>query len=272
MDAAPSRRGENWAFWLGIASLGCLGPITGVLAVIVGAVVLSRAKGARPALAIAGVVAGAFGTAAGILALVVGADLLEHRSERRAVRPAPPQAQQEPAPVPYEAPALPPGHPPIDGTAKDEPAAPTTVQTIGDVALIQISSDETRSLERLLTAYRREKQPLVLYVRAPRCGPCKRFESTLPTPPMQAALGKTVLLALDAATFETDLESLRIDTRDVPTFVHVSDTVPPRALDAITGIEWDDDVPQNIAPVFSRFLAGTLRTRRMAPPFVGTLL
>ena len=274
--AQPPRRGENWAFWLGIASLGCLGPITGVLAVIVGAVVLGRAKGARSPLALAGVIAGALGTAAGVLALLVGADLLERRNERLAVTAAPASPPQLAFPdVPDQAPVLPPGHPPISPklrTPLDEPAAPTSVGNVGETALVQVGEGETRSLEGLVAAYRREQQPLLLYVRAPRCAPCKRFEATLTSPLMQAALGKSVLLALDAATFEGELEALRIDTRDVPTFVNLSDAAPARALDAITGAEWDDDLPQNIAPIFSRFLAGTLQKRRMAPPFVGTLL
>jgi hypothetical protein len=267
MEPAPLRRGENWAFWLGIASLTCLGPITGVLAVILGAVVLKRARGSRPSLAIAGVIAGAFGTAAGILAIVVGVSLLQHRGHRVIVTapPTPPAEQHAP-------PGLPPGHPPIGEHDSERAEAPTTVRPIGEVTFVQVSSDEHRSLPKIFESYRREHAPLIVYVRAPRCAPCKRFESTLQSPLMQAALGKSVLLALDAAAFEDDLAALRIDARDVPTFVHVSDDVPAHAVDAITGVEWDDDLPQNIAPIFTRFLAGTLHQRRQPPPFVGTML
>ncbi len=275
MDPAPQppRRGETWTFWLGVSSLTCLGPVTGVLAVLLGAVVFARAaKGARPPLAVAGIIAGAFGTAAGIVALVAGAALLEHRQQRSVVVPASePIATLQP---PAVGPMLPPGHPPIGSmhAADDEDdELPTRSTRVGTLTLVEVNAGERRSLRELLQSYRLEQAPLLVYVRASRCAPCTRFEAALSSAAMQTALASAVLVAVDASEFEGELASLRIDAHDVPTFVRIGNDLPT-ALDAITGVEWDDDTPKNMAPVFTQFLAGTLRARREPPPFVGTSL
>lgn len=277
MDPAPQppRRGETWTFWLGVSSLTCLGPVTGVLAVLLGAVVFARAaKGARPPLAVAGIIAGAFGTAAGIVALVAGAALLEHRQQHSAVTPASePIATLQP---PTDAPLLPPGHPPIGSMHAaddddDDDELPTRSTRVGTLTLVEVGAGERRSLRQLLQAFRPEQAPLLVYVRAPRCAPCTRFEAALSNAAMQTALARAVLVAVDASEFEGELASLRIDAHDVPTFVRIGNDLPT-ALDAITGVEWDDDTPKNMAPVFTQFLAGTLRARREPPPFVGTSL
>lgn len=270
MDSQPAeRRGEIWAFWLGVASLTCLGPLTGLLAVGLGAVVLARApRGERsPPLAIAGILAGGFGTAAGVLVAVIGAWYWQARIDHQAVVTSPPAELIE-GPV-ARGPSLPPGHPPIDGKDRDEPK--TASEHIGGLTLVQVGTGEPRSLPSLLRSVRIEQAALVVYVRAERCAPCKRFEASLSSAPMQKALGRSVLVALDAAAFELDLRALRIDSHDVPTFVRIG-APDVTAVDAMTGIEWDDDTPENMAPVFTRFLAGALHERREAPPFVGTSL
>lgn len=275
---ASAPRAETWAFWLGVSSLTCLGPLTGLLAVAMGAVLLSRApRGARPPLALAGVLAGAFGTAAGLLVLVLGASIWQRRAEHRAVVASAAPVVLAPAELPEprdppgtSRPSLPPGHPPIGPAEEADP--PTAAQSIGTLTLVQVSSEDRRSLATVLRTVRHDHDPLLVYVRAPRCAPCSRFESALGAPAMQTALGKSVLVAVDATYFESELHALRIDTRDVPTFVRLADAAEPIALDAITGIEWDADTPANMAPVFTRFLAGTLQKRRQPPPFVGTSL
>lgn len=268
--AAPARRGEVWAFWLGVASLTCLGPLSGVLAVLVGAISFARApRGDKPPLAIAGILAGAFGTAAGLVVSVGLVSFWEARREREAVQPGAalvPESAETPVP---RDPPLPPGHPPI---GPRDPELPTAAEPIGRLTLVRVAADERRSLAALLRENRHEHAPLLIYIKADRCAPCKRFEGALGSAPMQAALGASVLLAVDAAAFELDLRALRIDAHDVPTFVRLTDDAEPVAADAITGVEWDEDTPANMAPVFTRFLAGTLQKRREAPPFVGTSL
>lgn len=271
---SPTRVGEMWSFWLGISSLTCLGPVTGLLAVLIGARTLARApRGERPQLAVAGVIAGAFGTAAGVLLIVLGTGVWQARmrSVRRPPAVAPPSAAVEP-PLLGPAPGLPPGHPPV-GTAQanDDDGPPTATDTVGSVTVVRVSAHDPRSLVTILRSVRHVPDPLVVYVRAPRCAPCSRFEATLAHPTMQKALGPTVLVAVDAGAFEDDLHALHIDAHDVPTFIRLAPT-DLGTLDAMTGIEWDDDVPQNMGPVFTRFLAGTLQNRREPPPFVGISL
>ena len=273
LATSRARRAEIWTFWLGVASLTCLGPLTGIVAVGLGASVLAK-KGQSP-LALAGVLSGAFGTAAGIVVLTLAASFWPPRHP--VVLPAracpPGELAEQPAPHPT-GPVLPPGHPRIGPVPhEDEAAVRTATKPIGTLTWVEVGSHEPHSLAELMAAHRREGAPLLVYVRAPQCAPCTRFEVALPSAAMQRALGGSVLLAVDAGIFEDDLAALHIDARDVPTFVKVAlGSEGPAAVDAMTGAEWDDDTPANMAPVFSRFLSGTLQTRRQAPPFVGTAL
>lgn len=264
-EAKPSAF-SAWAFWLGVVSLTGLGPLTGLLGVALGAVAYRREKpGERSTLALAGIVCGALGSALGILVLIGGIAYLQW------ARPAAP-----PTPIAtLPAPALPEGHPPLGAARDDAPDAvetPTSSAAVGHVTLVNVAAHDRHSLVDLVKQHHKAGAATLIYVRAEHCAPCQRFERTLAEATMQRALGDAVLIAVDAISFDADLRRLRIDSRDIPTFVRLDQSDPPFAEDAITGAEWDEDTAANMAPVFSRFMAGTLQKRREPPPFVGISL
>ena len=64
----------------------------------------------------------------------------------------------------------------------------------------------------------------------------------------------------DIDDFDEELDSAGMLERTLPWFYKIDATLHP--VDAISAGEWDDNIPQNMAPVLKSFLAGTLRARR----------
>ena len=77
---------------------------------------------------------------------------------------------------------------------------------------------------------------------------------------MQSALANVDLVRVDVDDFDEELRAAGMLERTLPWFYKIDATLHP--VDAISAGEWDDNVPQNMAPVSKSFLAGTLRARR----------
>jgi hypothetical protein len=90
------------------------------------------------------------------------------------------------------------------------------------------------------------------------------FETQLADPRMQVVLAKTVLVKVDAAEFDGELDPFRLDVDSVPWFFQLDQHT--RAKDGISAAEWDQNVAGDMAPVFESFLAGRYRKRRLPPP------
>ena len=86
---------------------------------------------------------------------------------------------------------------------------------------------------------------------------------------MQGALTKVDLVRVDVDDFDDELRAGGMLEDTLPWFYKVDATLHP--VDAISAGEWDENVPENMAPVLKSFLAGTLRARR-DPSAMGTLL
>jgi hypothetical protein len=101
------------------------------------------------------------------------------------------------------------------------------------------------------------------------CSVCREFEASLTDPRMQQALANVAIVRVDIEDFDAELKSIGMLETTLPWFYKVDSTLHP--VDAISAGEWDDNVPENMAPVFKSFLAGTLRARRNPSP-MGTEL
>jgi hypothetical protein len=77
---------------------------------------------------------------------------------------------------------------------------------------------------------------------------------------MQTALSSVRLVRLNIFDFGFDLRRLNLPTEKIPGFVLL--TAQNRPLDYVHGGEWDDDVPENIAPVLKEFVRGRYTHRR----------
>ncbi len=231
---------------LGIASMTCLGFVTGLPAIVLGALArrdIDRSGGALAGanVAAAGIVSGIFGTGLSlVLSVFVLASVLQ-------------STRAETADVPVRVPV----------------AAGT--RSYGSLDVVDV--DEARPLHAQLVELARRNAGtgrtvlLQTYVRS--SPECAQVAASLPDSQMQRALANVTLVRVDVEAFEDELEEMRVETDTVPWFYKLDSASRP--TDAISADEWDDNVPENMAPVLAGFARGTLRVRRTAAP-LGTAL
>jgi hypothetical protein len=156
--------------------------------------------------------------------------------------------------------------------AQPAPRAPTSSQRVpratttiarGGVTLVDVGVD-ARSLADELAKQRAAAQDahetMLVMTTLADCGPCASVIEALPDPAMQTALTHVRVVRVYAEVFKDDLDSLQIPRVNFPGFFVLGPDLRPR--DGIDGGEWDDDVPENIAPVLEAFVRGTLTKRR----------
>jgi hypothetical protein len=149
-------------------------------------------------------------------------------------------------------------------------AAPATIGGIRITALDPDANDTFRQqLAAEFTRARAAKQTVLVMTDAKWCSVCREFEASLTDPRMQQALANVAIVRVDIEDFDAELKSVGMLETTLPWFYKVDAALRP--VDAISAGEWDDNVPENMAPVFKSFLAGTLRARRNPSP-MGTEL
>lgn len=240
---APRNDGKAIASLVfGLASLSCFGPITGIPAIVLGALArrdIDRGAGALrgAGLAAGGIVSGLFGTGLSIvLVLAIATGTLK-------LGPA------EPTPdVPVRVPV----------------ASGTRSYGTLDVVDVDDEAPLDEQLVRLAKAAAGSGHTLVLqtYVRPSR--ECAEIAAALPDKRMQRALADVTLVRVDVDAFEDELSSMHVDTRTVPWFYRLDTRAKP--VDAVSADEWDDNVPENMAPVLGQFVRGKLGDRRVPSP------
>ncbi len=145
--------------------------------------------------------------------------------------------------------------------------------TVGAIRVIDLDPEAKRTFRQQLADEVRlaasAHQTGVVMTTARWCGACREIQSALRDPRMQAALANVDLVRVDADDFDDELREGGMLEDRLPWFYKVDATLHP--LDAISAGEWDDNVAENMAPVFKSFLAGTLRARR-DPAGSGTFL
>lgn len=134
---------------------------------------------------------------------------------------------------------------------------------IGSLVLVDVGADVASlddEIDRERVRAARAEERLVLWLVVEDCKPCNAVESALASPDVQRALGHARLIRLDAAEFLAELARLGIPMDAFPSFVVLGPD--GHATDYVDGSEWDDDLPQNIAPVLKKFVEGTYTERR----------
>ncbi len=230
------------ALVFGLASLSGFGPLTGLPAIVLGALSrrdIDRAGGALrgSGLAAGGIVSGLFGTG---LSLVLVLAIASGAIRITAADPAPD--------VPVRVPVA-------SGT-----------RSYGTLDVVDLD-DESPLEEQLVKVARTAAGSgrtviLQTYVRPSK--ECAEIAAALPDRRMQRALADVTLVRVDADAFEEDLATMRIDTRTVPWFYKLD--ARGRPVDAVSADEWDDNVPENMAPVLGPFVRGKLGDRRVPSP------
>lgn len=227
---------------LGVLSLTCLGFVAGVPAIVIGSLArrdIDRSRGrlVGSKLAAGGILAGLFGTGAW---LVLGLWLLGGALED--MRQASID-QRESATAPMQ-------------------RTPAAIHSYGSMEVVDL--DDRRPLDTQLEAVARlaaaKGNTVVLQTYVRRSRECTEIAAALPDPRMQRALANVTLVRVDVEAFEDELHALRIETESVPWFYMLDRTGKP--TDAINADEWDENVPENMAPVLAKFVRGNLAARR----------
>ncbi len=245
-DGASPRRDSRAtaAFVLGLSSLACLGFLTGIPAIVLGAISrkeIDRSRGALTGsrLAAGGIVTGLFGTGLGLILVValVGS----------AVETAFPAARFETAGVgSSEAPSVPPG------TRSYGPLDVVDLDATGGLAA---------QLGALATASTGKGRTLLLQTYVRTSSECAEVAAALPDSRMQRALANVTLVRVDVEAFEDELKSMRVDTESVPWFYRLDAKAQP--TDALSADAWDANVPENMAPVLGTFARSAHRARSL---------
>jgi hypothetical protein len=248
MTTGKSDPRATLALVLGLMSVTCMGLFAGIPAIVLGAMSrkeIDRSQGALTGrgLAAGGMVTGLFGTG---LSLVLFVALLGGAIET--IKPPEPRSES-PLRVPVAA-----------GT-----------RSYGSLEVVDL--DTQRTLKAQLVEISRtatgKGRAVILqtYVRSSR--ECAEVASALPDPRMQGALANVTLVRVDIDAFESELTAMRVDTQSAPWFYKLDGNGRP--TDAISADEWDENVPENMAPVLGDFARGALGARRSPSP-VGTAL
>jgi len=238
------------ALVLGVLSMTCLGFLTGIPAIVIGAMSrkeIDRSQGALSGRGIAagGIVTGLFGTG---LSLIVLVTLLSGAVE--SLDPATNDPRTEsPLRVPV--------------------AAGTRTYGSFDVVDLDTKSPLKGQLAETVKAASARNRTVMLqtYVRTSK--ECAEVAAALPDTRMQRALTNVTLVRVDIDAFEDELKAMRVETESAPWFYRLDGNARP--TDAISADEWDANVPENMAPVLGDFARGALGSRRSPSP-VGTAL
>jgi hypothetical protein len=249
---------------LGILGLFCFPGVAGIAAIAFGIAArsdIAQSGGRRSGFGVAnaGIVTGGVGIALVVVGLAAMIAL--------AARPRPTAYHGPPARPPAIA------HPPATApTASASTRAPRVdpdyyrgVRTarVGRVVLVDLGP-EVASLDDELTVQRQraeqEGRKLLLWVTQDDCPPCNGVAASLLDPRMQDALAGVLIVRVDLRDYHQDLERRGIPAQFIPSFSLLD--ADNRPVDYLHGGEWDEDVPENIAPVLGRFVAGTYTHRR----------
>lgn len=153
--------------------------------------------------------------------------------------------------------AMPLGKLPVRGTSG------FSERSIGDLVLVEVSPDVGSlddELQHQRAIARERGQRVLVWVVIADCKPCTAFENALSSTEVQHALAHARIVRLSAVDFLAELSRLGLPMDAFPAFLLVGPDGLP--TDYVDGGEWDDDVPQNIAPVLKSFMEGTYRHRR----------
>lgn len=212
------------ALLLGLSSMACLGAVTGLPAIILGALArkdIDRSRGTLTGsgMAAGGIVTGFFGTGLGFVALlyIVGGtvDLAQHRH-------------------------------PKGGTVAQ-------AQSFGALDVIDVGDDSPlrTQLGAIVRDARAKGRTVVLQTQTATNPRCAQVAATLTDHRMQHALANVTLVRVDVDRHDTELRAMRVETKSAPWFYKLDASALP--TDAISAEEIDTNV-ESMAPTLGRFV------------------
>lgn len=263
--AAPTDGKATASLVLGIISVVCFIPFTGIAAIIFGFLArrdINRSGGALGGggLAIGGIVIGSLST---LLTVVYAVCMIAMAISAKHM------ASGIPTSYPTSPFVLPPPTALPTATAPTGAIASTIMH--GTIKVVSLGSGRPLQdqLSELRTSEIADGRTMIVQTTAAWCAACKEIDSTIDDPLLQHALANVTLVEVDTDEFGAELGALKMETDAIPYFFKID--AAARATDAISGDEWDENTPVNEAPVLGAFVKGTLKKRRHPNP-VGTSL
>jgi thiol-disulfide isomerase/thioredoxin len=155
-----------------------------------------------------------------------------------------------PAPAPSEPPARPGERPrkPMNVTR----TRPAVAETYRIVDLPATDNPRHALVAEVDKQFRDGFRPF-LYFSAGWCEPCKSFKKHMKDPRILDALQGVALIVIDVDLVPA--AALEYKVKAVPVWMEVNRDAQPTGR-KITGEEWKEDVPANMAPVMKKFFAG----------------
>jgi hypothetical protein len=143
-----------------------------------------------------------------------------------------------------------------------------TLTRVGVIDLVDLDRRDKRLVEELrdqTRAARADGKRVLVWTVQDDCKPCNGVAVSLSDPRLQRALASVRLVRVNVVDFPLELSELSIPILKIPGFCLLSPD--GRLADYVHGGEWDEDIPQNIAPVLERFVQGRYASRRF--PWAG---
>jgi hypothetical protein len=231
---------------LGIVSLACVGVITGLPAIVLGAIArrdIERSGGnlVGRKLAAGGIVTGLFGTGVGFVVLLWIMGSAFAPSIESTVAEAPSPFGETP---PVAAPS------PI----------PSGTRSYGSLDVVDL--DDSRPLRTQLAEIvaRAHGRTVVLQTYLSSSPACTAVADALTDTRMQRALANVTLVRVDIDEYDRELSNMKVETRTAPWFYKLDAQASP--TDAISADAWEANLPENMAPVLGRFVHRGARADR----------
>jgi hypothetical protein len=176
------------------------------------------------------------------------------------------QEREEDLAAPPARPAAPPSAVPSVGASADlDDVAPTDtrVTEVGELTVVDLGVSEPSLKSALVREIGKAKangEDVMVMTVSTSCDPCKGVATSLRDERLQTALKKIRLVRVNLEVFKEDVARLGLQVIPMPVYALLTADGNPR--DAIDGGEWEEDVPENIAPVLGAFVQGEFKKRK----------
>jgi thioredoxin 1 len=107
------------------------------------------------------------------------------------------------------------------------------------------------TVEHIISNAVKENKTPVLYFYADWCGSCKRFKKSLKSKLLKEALKNTILIKINVDKEGQGLQE-KFGINAIPAFIKVNESGD--LIAKITSAEWDEDIPENIAPIIDKLV------------------